>query len=24
VQAADRAMYRVKSSGKNGIQLATD
>jgi diguanylate cyclase (GGDEF)-like protein len=24
VQAADRAMYKVKMSGKNGIQIATD
>ena len=24
VQAADRAMYKVKMSGKNGIQHATD
>ena len=24
VQAADRAMYKVKMSGKNGIQLASD
>lgn len=24
VQAADRAMYRVKAAGKNGVQLATD
>ncbi len=24
IQAADRAMYRVKASGKNGIQIAAD
>jgi PleD family two-component response regulator len=24
VQAADKAMYRVKDSGKNGIQAAVD